>query len=67
MTAELSWEQGRASERLTVGLEAAGFGLIGMHERAALLDGTFEVESELGHGTTITATFPAQHRSERAA
>lgn len=35
-------------------------GLQGMRERAALLGGTVEVESEPGRGTTITATFPVR-------
>jgi two-component system, NarL family, sensor histidine kinase DevS len=117
MSAELSYEHGRASERHTVELETAmyrivqealtnairhggahhasieiseddntvritirddgrgfdtttnatGFGLIGMHERAELLDGTLEVESELGRGTTIRATLPARRRSDEQA
>ena len=40
-----------------------GFGLVGMRERIELLEGTFEVRSAPGHGTTVTATFPAVHRS----
>ncbi len=42
---------------------ADGFGLIGMRERSDLLGGQLSVSSEAGHGTTITAVFPAQHRS----
>ena len=34
------------------------FGLIGMHERAALLKGTFEIESRPGKGTTLITTVP---------
>ena len=34
------------------------FGLIGMHERAALLKGTFEIESRPGKGTTVITTVP---------
>ncbi len=37
---------------------AEGFGLLGMHERVQLLDGTLEVDSALGRGTTISASFP---------
>jgi signal transduction histidine kinase len=37
-----------------------GFGLLGMHERVALLGGELEVESSLGGGTTIRAQMPAQ-------
>ncbi len=38
----------------------AGFGLAGMHERAELLDGTLEVTSTPGRGTTVTAVLPIQ-------
>jgi signal transduction histidine kinase len=37
-----------------------GFGLAGMHERAHLLEGTLEVNSAPGSGTTIAARFPIQ-------
>lgn len=40
----------------------AGFGLAGMQERAALLDGRLTVESAAGQGTTVTATLPARHQ-----
>jgi two-component system sensor histidine kinase DegS len=33
-------------------------GLIGMHERARLLDGTLTVRSEPGKGTTVTVDAP---------
>jgi len=36
----------------------AGFGLVGMRERAALLGGTIALASGEGHGTTVTATLP---------
>jgi signal transduction histidine kinase len=39
-----------------------GFGLVGMHERAHLLEGTLEVNSAPGSGTTIAARFPIQRR-----
>lgn len=35
------------------------FGLLGMHERARLLGGTFEVRGEPGKGTTLTVRIPA--------
>jgi two-component system CheB/CheR fusion protein len=35
-----------------------GLGLVGMRERAALLGGTVEIESDLGSGTTIFARIP---------
>jgi two-component system, NarL family, sensor histidine kinase DevS len=41
---------------------AAGFGLIGMRERVALVGGVFSVESSPGHGTRIAATVPAARR-----
>jgi PAS domain S-box-containing protein len=36
----------------------SGFGLIGMHERAALLNGTLEIESRLGAGTSVIVHVP---------
>jgi PAS domain S-box-containing protein len=35
-----------------------GLGLVGMHERAALIGGTFEIESAPGKGTTIYVRVP---------
>ena len=40
-----------------------GFGLVGMHERAELLHGSFEVEASPGQGTTVNAVFPVRRRS----
>lgn len=40
--------------------EARGLGMISMQERARLAGGTFEVESALGQGTTITVEVPLQ-------
>ncbi|HEX4838043.1 MAG TPA: GAF domain-containing sensor histidine kinase [Solirubrobacteraceae bacterium] len=37
-----------------------GFGLLGMQERAHLLDGTLQIDSSPGRGTTIEASFPTQ-------
>jgi signal transduction histidine kinase len=39
-----------------------GFGLIGMRERVELLNGTLNVTSSPGKGTSISATFPVRHR-----
>lgn len=35
-----------------------GFGLLGMKERATLLDGTFAVDSQPGNGTRLAVTIP---------
>jgi signal transduction histidine kinase len=40
-----------------------GFGLVGMHERVHLLEGTLNLSSAPGSGTTIAARFPIQRRS----
>jgi signal transduction histidine kinase len=40
--------------------QASGFGLLGMRERVHLLDGTLQIESSPGDGTTVRATLPAQ-------
>jgi signal transduction histidine kinase len=48
-------------------VKAAGFGLVGMRERAELLDGTLQVESEPGRGTTVRAVLPVQRRSSAQA
>lgn len=37
-----------------------GFGLLGMHERVELLDGSFQIESAPGQGTRITVDFPVK-------
>ncbi len=37
-----------------------GFGLLGMHERVHLLEGTLQIDSAPGRGTTIEACFPIQ-------
>jgi signal transduction histidine kinase len=43
-------------------VQTAGFGLIGMRERLELLQGTLEIKSAPGEGTTIRATFPVRER-----
>ncbi|MGO9489252.1 MAG: GAF domain-containing protein [Solirubrobacteraceae bacterium] len=43
-----------------------GFGLVGMRERVALLDGQLELRSAPGQGTTISARIPVQRRGESA-
>jgi len=42
--------------------DAAGFGLIGMRERVALVHGTLDVESAGGGGTTLRARIPTRRR-----
>ena len=43
-------------------IRVSGFGLEGMRERAALLDGTLTIESAPGGPTTVAASFPALRR-----
>jgi signal transduction histidine kinase len=40
--------------------ETTGFGLLGMRERVALVDGTMTIESEPGAGTLIRVSLPAR-------
>jgi signal transduction histidine kinase len=44
-----------------------GFGLLGMNERVQLLEGTLEVDSAPGQGTSIKASFPTKRLQETAA
>ena len=44
--------------------DAAGFGLIGMRERVALVDGTLDVRSLPGAGTDVHAEIPVRRRDE---
>jgi signal transduction histidine kinase len=41
-----------------------GFGLVGMRERAELLDGTIDTDSVPGRGTTIQVTLPVSRRPQ---
>jgi signal transduction histidine kinase len=43
------------------GGSSGGFGLIGMRERADLVDGTVTVRSTPGRGTTVSIVVPAKH------
>lgn len=45
-------------DKQMTGKGAKGMGLIGMHERAALIGGTIEIESAKGGGTTVYARVP---------
>jgi signal transduction histidine kinase len=42
--------------------ETSGFGVVGMHERSELLDGSLQIDSAPGVGTTVTARFPVERR-----
>jgi signal transduction histidine kinase len=42
--------------------ESAGFGLLGMRERLALVGGALEVDTAPGAGTLIRATMPTRRR-----
>jgi len=68
----LSWRQNQVAlvvEDNGVGFDLAavesrslpgkGFGLMSMHERAALVDGTLQIESTPNSGTTVYARLPA--------
>jgi signal transduction histidine kinase len=46
--------------------EEGGFGLLGMQERALLLDGTLTVSSRLGEGTRLRAAIPYRVEAEQA-
>ncbi len=47
-------------------VETDGFGLLGMHERVELLDGTLQLDSAPGRGTAVRASFPVQRRAVAA-
>ena len=49
-----------------VGRDGKGMGLIGMRERAALVGGTLQIESQPKKGTTIFARVPTQFGEEEA-
>ena len=46
--------------------EASGFGLLGMRERVALLDGTLRVGPEAGHGWRVEVVLPLKRREQAA-
>ncbi len=51
------FDVGQLKELPTSGQER-GWGLVGMHERAHLLDGTLRIDSQPGKGTTIDVRIP---------
>jgi len=42
--------------------ENGGFGVFGMKERVELLEGTFEIQSEVGKGTTVRVQLPYEQQ-----
>ena len=40
-----------------------GFGLVGMRERVALINGSMEIETEPGEGTAVMLQLPAERQS----
>jgi signal transduction histidine kinase len=44
-----------------------GFGVLGMRERAALLNGQLQIESNPGAGTAVRATIPLAHEADGTA
>jgi two-component system, NarL family, sensor histidine kinase DevS len=46
---------------------SAGFGLLGMHERVALLEGELSIDSAPGKGAVVSARIPVRRRVEQAA
>jgi signal transduction histidine kinase len=46
---------------------AEGFGLVGIRERVALIDGELSIESRPGQGTTVRATLPVLPADRRRA
>ena len=50
----------------TTGASTDGFGLLGMRERVALLDGHLEIDSGPGAGTSLNVTLPVLRRPAEA-
>ena len=49
-----------------VALDGTRFGILGMRERAELLDGTFVVKTEAGRGTEVQVTIPIPEQQDKA-
>jgi two-component system, NarL family, sensor histidine kinase UhpB len=45
-------------------MDAGSVGLLTMRERAALAGGLLKIDSSLGHGTCVCASFSAEHRAK---
>jgi signal transduction histidine kinase len=55
--------KGFAPGSVTPTVAGHGFGLVGMQERARMMGGELTIDSEPGHGTTITIVVPTSGRS----
>ena len=53
-------DHGHGFSRANHGSGKPGLGLIAMQERAALAGGRFEVDSQPGHGTTVSVALPLE-------
>ena len=53
-------DDGRGFDGVEPNGHGSGLGLIQMRERVEALGGTFRIESQVGEGTTVTATLPRQ-------
>jgi signal transduction histidine kinase len=47
-------------------VQSSGFGLLGMRERVQLLEGSLQIESAPGEGTTVRATLPVRRLTRLA-
>ena len=56
-------DDGVGFESTEVNGRAGHYGLIGLHERARLMGGSFEVTSKPGQGTTLTLRLPVTERA----
>jgi signal transduction histidine kinase len=54
--------RGLPSEPRSLVAGPGGFGLTGMRERATLLQGTLQIKSEAGSGTSLMVYFPIESR-----
>jgi signal transduction histidine kinase len=60
----IGFDTGAVNEKYAQG-KSASFGMVNMRERAALLDGTIQIESARGRGTTITVVIPVKPREDK--
>lgn len=57
-------DRGRGFDPAIVGEGASGLGLLGMQERATMIDGRIDVDSEVGRGTRIRVIVPVSTDAE---